>query len=83
MGDAIIMAGKFTAERGRIACAERRKGATVRAAAAAAGVTHVTLHAWINRGTSGREPYATFQASWRQAENEYRTERFEQLRDSA
>ncbi len=47
-----------------------RKGASNRAAAAAAGVTEQSLYRWLGRGDVGDAPFAEFSAAFQCAKDE-------------
>lgn len=47
-----------------------RKGASNRAAAAAAGVTEQALYRWLGRGELGEEPFSTFSAAFQRAKDD-------------
>lgn len=47
-----------------------RKGASNRAAAAAAGVTEQSLYRWLGRGDVGDAPFAEFSAAFQRAKDE-------------
>jgi hypothetical protein len=59
---------RFTSDVTAVIIAAKRSGASDRAAAQQAGVSHVAILKWVHRGEHGEARYADFAKAYREAE---------------